>query len=168
MRRRAKTNYSTPDSPAWRDKCDDLFLSQYRGKPCEYCGKTEGYENGQKQSSCGHHLIFKGRCREHRYNPRNIVVLCPVHHSHWSEFSPHSMTNTLAQAQFAAWLEAEKPEQFKWWTMHQDDQNKPFSKSWTYRDMYERLGGKIKKEGPMKDWKPINHAAAVRRIKGQE
>ena len=150
-------------------KADDLFLARYRGKPCEICGRTHGYEDGKTQSSCGHHLIFKGKCRQHRYEPKNIIVLCPLHHSHWnSEMSPHSMTNTIAQQNFADWVKENKPEQWKWWQEHQSDANKIFDKSWSYREKYVELGGEIhSKTGNMKDLKPKNHAEKIRRIKGE-
>lgn len=158
------SDYSTPDAGGWMHKCDDLFLARYRGKPCEICGKTSGYEDGKTQSSCGHHLIFKGKCRKHRYSRENIIVLCPEHHSHWNaKLSPHSMTNTLAQEAFADWVRHHKPKQWKWWQDHQSDSYVIFDKSWTYREMYVALGGEIEsKTGKMKDYKPKNHAKAVR------
>lgn len=160
------SNYDTPDAGGWMHKCDDLFLARFRGNPCEICGKTSGYEDGKSQSSCGHHLIFKGRCRKHRYNPNNIIILCPDHHSHWNSIlSPHSMTSTLAQDAFTNWVKSNKPDQFNWWQEHQVDAYKPFDKSWTYREMYELLGGEIEsKTGKMKDMKPKNHAEKIRRV----
>jgi uncharacterized CHY-type Zn-finger protein len=164
--RRVSTDYRSFDSGGWMNKCDDLFLARYRGKPCEICGKTSGYENSQKVSSCGHHLIFKGVCRQFRYEPMNIVVLCPMHHSHYNPTcSPHSIMNTQAQKAFADWVRLNKPDQYKWWVDHQKQANKPFDKSWTYREMYERLGGEIQtKTGLIKDMKPKNHAASLRKI----
>lgn len=164
------SKYSSADSGGWMHKCDDLFLSKYRGKPCEICGKTSGWDEGKTTSSCGHHLIFKGKCRQYRYDRRNIIVLCPIHHSHWNQdISPHSMTSTIAQQRFADWVQENKPEQYKWWQDHQHEANKPFDKSWTYREMYELLGGEIhSKTGKIKDMKPKNHAAALRKIKNDE
>ena len=160
------SNYSSPDAGGWMHKADDLFLAAYRGLPCEICGKTTGYEDGKQQSSCGHHLIFKGNCRMHRYEPKNIIVLCPIHHSHWnSDISPHSMTNTLAQQAFADWVKDNKPLQFEWWEQHKDDARKPFNKLWTYRDKYIELGGNVySRTGNLKDLRPKNHAAAVREV----
>lgn len=165
MRRRS-SSYNSADGGGWMHKCDDLFLARYRGKPCEICGKDKGYEDGRVTSSCGHHLIFKGKCRMHRYEPKNIIVLCPYHHSHYnSEISPHSITNSLAQQAFADWVKLNKPDTFKWWQEHQLDGNKPFDKTWTYREMYEMLGGVVySKTGKIKDLKPKNHAAALRKV----
>ncbi len=164
--KRVSTDYKSFDSGGWMNKCDDLFLARYRGKPCEICGKTKGHEDGRVVSSCGHHLIFKGRCRKYRYEPKNIVVLCPIHHSHYNPtMSPHSIMNTHAQTAFEHWVRDHKPEQYEWWMEHQHEATKPFDKSWTYREMYELLGGEIEsKTGNMKDMKPKNHAKALRRV----
>ena len=147
-------------------KCDDLFLARFRGLPCEICGKAKGYDDGKTQSSCGHHLIFKGKCRKFRYEPKNIIVLCPDHHSHWNNvISPHSMTSTIAQQKFAEWVKEHKPLQFEWWQENEHEVRKPFDKSWTYREMYERLGGEIEtKTGHLRDMKPKNHAKKIREV----
>ena len=162
--KRKSTNYSNADGGGWMHKCDDLFLAQFRGKPCEICGKTHGRDDGVKVSSCGHHLIFKGNCRQFRYEPNNIIILCPFHHSHYnSEMSPHSITSTLAQKRFADWVKMHKPKQYKWWQEHMHYEHKLFDRSWTYRDMYEQLGGEIEsKTGRMQDMKPKNHAKKIR------
>jgi hypothetical protein len=164
--KRKSTNYSNADGGGWMHKCDDLFLARYRGKPCEICGKTHGRDDGVQVSSCGHHLIFKGNCRQFRYEPMNIIVLCPYHHSHYnSEMSPHSITSTLAQKRFADWVKMHKPKQYKWWQEHMHYEHKLFDRSWTYRDMYEQLGGEIEsKTGRMQDMKPKNHAKKIREI----
>ena len=164
--KRKSTNYSNADGGGWMHKCDDLFLARYRGKPCEICGNTHGRDDGVKVSSCGHHLIFKGNCRQFRYEPMNIIVLCPYHHSHYnSEMSPHSITSTLAQKRFADWVKMYKPKQYKWWQEHMHYEHKLFDRSWTYRDMYEQLGGEIEsKTGRMQDMKPKNHAKKIREI----
>ena len=161
--KRKSTNYTGADSGGWLNKCDDLFLARYRGKPCIICGAKHGNDNGQKVSSCGHHLIFKGNCRKFRYEPMNIVVLCPYHHSHWNpEISPHSTVNTMAQLRFAEFVKKHHPKQYLWWKANEHYAHKPFDKEWTYREMYERLGGTIEtKTGKYKDYKPINHAKAV-------
>ena len=161
------SNYKSADAGGWMHKADDLFLAQFRGRPCEICGATYGIENGTKQSSCGHHLIFKGNCRKHRYEPQNIVILCPYHHSPWNpSLSPHSTVNTLAQEAFADWVRDNKPDQWQWWQEHQSDANKPFDKSWTYREIYEELGGELRsKTGLLKDLRPYNHAVKIRKAK---
>ena len=165
--KKKSTNYSTAKAGGWTNKADHLFLSKFRGRPCEICGRRGGYDDGKKQPSCGHHLIFKGRCRQHRYEEKNIITLCPFHHSHYNdECSPHSITSTHAQTVFERWVRDNKPEQYAWWMEHQNDVHKNFDDSWTPREMYEMLGGEIKKEAdgerlPMKDWKPLNHKTKV-------
>jgi len=162
--KRKSTNYSNADGGGWMHKCDDLFLARFRGKPCEICGKTQGYDDNNTISSCGHHLIFKGNCRKFRYDPKNIVILCPEHHSHYNnQISPHSITSTLAQQRFADWVKENKPKQYKWWEENKEEERKLFDRSWTYREMYELLGGEIEtKTGRIGDMKPKGHAKKIR------
>ena len=151
--------YNTAEANGWRIKADDLFLAQFRGRPCEICGATHGWDGKYNSRSCGHHLAEKGLHREHRYNPELIVVLCPKHHSRFArDISPHA-DDTVAQERFSEWLRLHKPEQRE---LLLSVSHKPFDKSWTYRQKYEELGGEIKKDGPMKDWKPANHAKKIR------
>jgi hypothetical protein len=165
--RRSSTNYSTADSGAWRTLADDLFLERFRGLPCAVCGKTSGISGSDQNGeytyarSCGHHIIEKDGCRQHRYNPENIIVLCPQHHSRFEgAMSPHS-TDQVKQGEWWVWLKETYPEKYEWATAHNEDL---FDRSWTYREMYERLGGKIKTAtGLIKDMRPDNHAAALRR-----
>ena len=168
--KKKSTDYSSFDSGGWRNKCDELFLARYRGLPCEICGRTDGYDDGRIVPSCGHHLFHKKNCRKFRYDPRNMVVLDPAHHSQFAmDISPHSQVNELAVRRFFVWLKKTKPEQYEWFVNSEQEAYKPFDKSWTYREMYEQLGGKIKqhdKDGKllaMKYWKPDNHAGSVRR-----
>lgn len=165
MKRRS-TNYSQADAGGWMHKCDDLFLARYRGKPCEICGNTKGRDGDHVVSSCGHHLIFKGTCRQFRYEPKNIIVLCPYHHSHYNnEISPHSIVSTMAQQRFADWVKENKPEQYEWWQENKKHERIIFDRSWTYREMYEMLGGEIQsKSGRMCDLKPKNHAKNIKKI----
>jgi len=165
MKRKSR-DYKSFDSGGWMNACDSLFLAQFRAKPCEICGATGGWD-GKKMPSCGHHLVFKGRCRQHRYNIKNIIVLCPAHHSHYhKECSPHSIVSTEAQHAFYEWVKENKPKQYAWWMEHQADINRVFDKSWNYREMYELLGGEIKKTNggdalPMSKWKPLRHKPKV-------
>jgi hypothetical protein len=163
--KRKSTNYKSADAGGWMNKCDDLFLARYRGKPCAICGATKGRDSDRIVPSCGHHLIFKGNCRKYRYEPKNIIVLCPYHHSHYNpDISPHSMVNTMAQLRFAEFVKKHHPKQYSWWKAHEHEQNKGFDKSWTYREMYELIGGEIEtKTGKYSDYKPKNHAEKIRR-----
>ena len=76
---------------------DDLFLANYRGRPCEVCGATSGYYNGRTIRSMGHHILSKELHRLYRYDPLNIVVLCPKHHL-GAEMSPHSSISGVVAA----------------------------------------------------------------------
>lgn len=158
-----KANYSTPDTKAWRDKCDDLFLAQFRGKQCEICGATSTIYKGRKTRSCFHHLLEKDLHRIHRYNPDLGVILCPEHHGHHSRSkSPHS-DDTFAVMGFYVWLycthftrtlRALRCGLDKW------------DESWTYKEMYVRLGGEITEEKFKKDQRPLNHAEKIRIAEG--
>jgi len=161
--KKKSSNYNSPDGGGWCRKCDDLFLSRYRRLPCEICGAQGGWDGKQKASSCGHHLIFKGSCRKHRYEPKNIVVLCPKHHSHYEKhISPHSIVSTDAQAAFEKWVHDNKPFQYEWWMEHQRDMDKPFNKTWCYREKYIELGGEVhSKTGNLKDLRVKNHKAKI-------
>ena len=161
--KRKSVKYDTAKSGGWTNKSDDLFLAQYRGKPCEICGRRGGYDNGRKMPSAGHHLIFKGRCRKHRYNHKNIIVLCPHHHSHYADdCSPHSITSTHAQHVFEEWVRVNKPEQYAWWMEHMPDMHKVYNDPMTPREWYVELGGEIANmDKPMKHWRPLRHKPKV-------
>ena len=160
--KKKSTNYSTPDGGGWMHVADDLFLAGFRGRPCAVCGKTNGFYNGKTIRSMGHHLLSKELHRLYRYDPDNVITLCPKHHM-GAEMSPHSH-DTASQAAFYAWLVKEKE-----WTyvqMMRHRRNK-FDNEWCYRDAYVELGGEIaSKTGLMKDMRPKNHAAKIRRAEG--
>ena len=163
--KKKSNDYSTPDSGGWMHRADELFLARYVGKPCEICSRT----SSGGVSSCGHHLFHRKNCRRHRYEDKNIVVLCPQHHSEFAmDISPHSQVNELAVHRFFVWLKKTKPEQYQWYIDSEVEAYKPFDRSWKYRDKYEELGGEIKREDKdgkklaMKYWKPANHAKALR------
>jgi hypothetical protein len=60
-------------------------------------------------------------------------------------------------------MKENKPEQFEWWEANKYLESKIFDRSWTYREMYERLGGEIEtKTGRMSDLKPVRHSAKVK------
>jgi hypothetical protein len=156
--RRKSTKYDTPDAGGWMNVCDDLFLAQFRGRPCEVCGRTHVVYNNRNTRSCGHHLLSKALHRTWRYEPRNIVILCADHHGHHSrDISPHS-DDTAAVAAFYAWLIESNPYKWKWMRSHTTE---IFDKSWKYRDKYVELGGEVQGE-LVKDQKPLNHSAKIR------
>jgi len=161
--KRKSTNYSTPDAGGWMNVCDDLFLAQFRGRPCEICGETRGYYNGKTIRSMGHHVLSKELHRAHRYEWENIIVLCPKHHL-GAELSPHSHDG-VAQAAFYEWLRVNRTCQYIFMETNRHDK---FNKEWCYREMYEQLGGEIhSKTGLLKDLRPLNHATKVREAENQ-
>jgi len=154
----SKVNYSTPNTSSWSERADDLFLAQFRGLPCEICGKTHSTVNGVKIRSCGHHKISKELCRAHRYNRRNIIVLCPLHHTRFTgHMSPHSK-NSVEIGLFYEWLIINRPNEWKWVKCHYEDSA---GDCLTYKDAYIRLGGEITNEKFKKDQKPLNHSEKI-------
>jgi len=165
MSRAIKVNYSTPDTTAWQVKCDDLFLAQFRGKPCSICGATTRLYKDRMTRSCGHHLMEKDLHRIHRYSVEGIVVLCPKHHGQYERtISPHS-DDTVAVAAFYEFVRTKLPDQWKWFKSHCRDM---WDRSWTYKEMYERLGGEISDDKFSKDQKPKNHAEKIRIAEGRD
>ena len=159
--KKKSTNYSSGDAGGWMHVSDDAFLAQFRGRPCAICGETSGEFNNRKIRSMGHHLASKELHRLYRYDPRNIIVLCPAHHL-GGDMSPHSH-DVCAQAAFYEWLRINRPEQYRFMI---DCRHDKFDKSWTYRDVYQLLGGQIK--GALKkDMRPHNHAALIRKIEAE-
>jgi hypothetical protein len=156
---KSKMDYSTPNTLAWQKVCDDLFLARYRGLPCEICGDTFGFEGKQRKRSMGHHLKEKDTCRQHRYNPANIVTLCPKHHGRkGAKISPHS-TSTAAQARFYEWLRTSNPDKHAFLL---DEDNEAIDGSLTYNQMYVILGGEVTDAKFKKDQRPLNHVRSVR------
>lgn len=159
----SKISYSTADANGWSKVCDDLFLARYRGRPCEICGATSGIYAKRLTRSMGHHLLEKGSHRKFRYDPENIVTLCPAHHlSNWQ--SPHA-NEGVAIAFFYEWLHVFQPEKYAL-MFHRREH--AWAKEWTYREMYQRLGGEVfSKTGLKKDLRPYKHEAKKREAEGR-
>ena len=156
---RKGTDYSKPDTSAWQNRIDDLFLAQFRGRPCKICGAMRREYNGRMTRSMGHHLMEKDLHRIHRYSVENIIILCAKHHGqHERSISPHS-NDTVAVAAFYEWVRLNEPEQWEWFKSHCRDE---WDGSWTYKEMYQTLGGEITDEKFKKDQKPLNHAEKIR------
>jgi len=157
--KKKSSNYSSADSGGWMNVCDDLFMSQFRGSPCSVCGERRGFYGGRTIRSMAHHLLEKGLHREHRYNPDNIIILCPKHHM-GGQMSPHSHDGAAIKA-FYEWLEREHPEKSKFMDDHRLDKHT----GWRYRDKYVELSGRIgTKTGLLKDLRPIGHAKKVEQV----
>ena len=94
------------NSVYWRTKADEVFMPQFRGKPCEVClsyGKTNTYE------TCGHHTVTKSTSAYFRHVEKNIVVVCKTHHKTSNDLAFHS-TNLLAQNAALEWLKECRPD----------------------------------------------------------
>jgi len=151
--------YDTANAGGWMNRADDLFLAQFRGRPCAICGATHSTVKGVVTRSMGHHLISKEHCRAHRFNRRNIIVLCPDHHTRFTgSISPHS-ENSVEVGLFYEWLMFNRPEQWEWVKAHYQDSSDGVL---PYRDAYVRLGGELTEEKFKKDMRPKNHAQKVR------
>ena len=159
-------DYSKPNTKAWREVCDDLFLARFRGLPCAICGAKSKVYNGRKTRSCFHHLLEKDLHRVHRYEPYLGVILCPEHHGrHAREMSPHS-DDTFAVMSFYKWLFDE------WGAGHISEilisGKDKWEGTWTYKEKYVELGGEIlSKTGFIKDDRPLNHSTKVKALEAE-
>jgi hypothetical protein len=116
---------------SYRKAADDLFMPQWRGLPCEVCGKEEG--------TVGHHFISKGRSKALRYERTNIVILCPGHHNHGAVcedggvIGAHSLSN-MDQERFIEWFKENCPGRYEWLK-----ENEHIERRYTYRQAVENL-----------------------------
>lgn len=76
----------------------EAYLRQFRGIPCEICGKT----HFSKQKSTIHHILKAEMYPEYYYAPWNRIVLCPVCHVPFAHDK---------ESEFLKWLHDNKPEQ---------------------------------------------------------
>lgn len=114
-----------PNDKYYRKKADELFMRQFRGRPCEVCNKSEG--------TCGHHIVNKARSKALRYDKRNIVVLCQSHHKFSNDLAPHS-SNQMAVERFINWFKEKHPDRHKWIT-----ENERTERRYTYKQAFENL-----------------------------
>jgi len=114
-----------PNDKYYRIKADEIFMSQFRGKPCEVCGKTNG--------TVGHHNVNKARSKALRYDKRNITVLCQAHHTMGNDICPHS-SNPMAVDRYFEWFKGRNFSQFMWLKMSEKIQRK-----YSYRQALENL-----------------------------
>ena len=115
----------SPNDKYYRNKADEIFMSQFRGKPCEVCGTTN--------ATVGHHNVNKARSKALRYDKRNITVLCPKHHCYGNDIAPHS-SNPMAVNRYFDWLNKENPAQYDWLMA-----NEKIERKYNYRDALENL-----------------------------
>ena len=155
--------YDTPDAGGYMNKADDLFLAQFRGRPCAICGARRGYYNSKSIRSMGHHLLSKELHRLYRYDADNIICLCPKHHL-GAEMSPHSHEGAT-QAAFYEWLLLHWADKYH---LMMERRNDKFNNEWCYREKYVELGGEIESTtGKLKDLRPVRHTQKVRALETQ-
>lgn len=153
------TKYDTPNAGGWAKVADDLFLAQFRGRPCVICGKTHTYIKGVKTRSMAHHIAKKELCRLMRYDKRNIIVLCADHHNRFNgSMSPHSECS-VKTGLFYEWLINYRPDLWDWVKAHYKDNA---DNALSYKEAYIRLGGEITDAKFIKDHRPLNHSAKIR------
>ena len=114
-----------PNDKYYRNKADHLFMSPYRGKPCEVCGSVKG--------TVAHHNVNKARSKALRYDKRNITVLCPSHHSMGNDICAHS-SNSMAVNRYFDWFKDNCCVQYSWlWN------NEKIQRKYSYKQAWENL-----------------------------
>ena len=98
---------------------------------CAVCG-------AETDRDC-HHLITRSRLAT-RFEPNNLILLCPKHHKFDSKLSAHG-----APLAFADWLEKEKPHLYDWVRLHNNDMVRS-SIQW-YQEQLERLQALVDETG---------------------
>ena len=74
-------------------------LANWNGR-CAYCGSAV-------RPNC-HHL-FPRSIKQFRHDPKNAIVLCPLHHMFSRDISPHKNA-----AEFFFWLRLKQPAVWLW------------------------------------------------------
>jgi len=90
----------------WRNKIDKLLAEHARGKRCAICNQSPAHY---------HHLLPKSRYACYRAEKKNLILLCPKHHTFGLECCAHSQ-NYLAVVAFEEWLKKNRPKQHTWAT----------------------------------------------------
>ena len=114
-----------PNDKHYRIKADDIFMSQFRGKPCEVCGVAS--------KTVGHHNVNKARSKALRYDKRNITVLCQKHHTFGNDVCPHS-SNPMAVDRYFEWFKSNRKEQYQWLK-----ENERIQRKYSYKQAWENL-----------------------------
>ena len=115
----------TPNSSYYRNKADEIFMAQFRGKPCEVCGAVSG--------TVGHHNVNKARSKALRYDKRNITVLCQKHHTMGNDICPHS-SNPMAVDRYFDWFRNNEDGKYYWLV-----ENERIERKYSYRQALENL-----------------------------
>ena len=114
-----------PNDKYYRNKADDLFMSQFRGQPCEVCGSVKG--------TVGHHNVSKARSKALRYDRMNITVLCQAHHTMGNDICPHS-SNPMAVDRYFKWFKDNRTDRYLWVKFNEKIQRK-----YSYKQAHENL-----------------------------
>ena len=114
-----------PNDKYYRNKADDLFMSQFRGQPCEVCGSVK--------ATVGHHNVSKARSKALRYDKRNITVLCQAHHTMGNDICPHS-SNAMAVNRYFNWMLDNDSMKYQWLIKNEKTQRK-----YSYKQAHENL-----------------------------
>lgn len=117
QKKKDKTN-----SSYWLNKCNDFFMSQFRGQPCAICGATDG--------TVGHHIIPKSRSKALRFDINNIIVLCPGHHTMGGDMAPHSMSQMVME-RYIEWFKVNRTGQWLWAI-----ENEHLQRRYTYKQAF--------------------------------
>jgi len=114
-----------PNDKYYRNKADEIFMSQFRGKPCEVCGSVK--------ATVGHHNVSKARSKALRYDKRNITVLCQAHHTMGNDICPHS-SNPMAVKRYFEWMLDNDSMKYQWLI-----KNEKIQRKYSYKDAWENL-----------------------------
>ena len=114
-----------PNDKYYRNKADEIFMVQFRGKPCEVCGTTKG--------TVGHHNVNKARSKALRYDKMNITVLCQAHHTMGNDICPHS-SNPMAVNRYFDWFKENSPKQYAYIV-----ENERVQKKYSYKQAWENM-----------------------------
>ena len=114
-----------PNDKYYRNKADDLFMSQFRGKPCEVCGSVK--------ATVGHHNVSKARSKALRYDKMNITVLCQAHHTMGNDICAHG-SNPMAVDRYFDWFSGRRRGQYEWLV-----DNERIQRKYSYKQALENL-----------------------------
>ena len=96
-----------------------LVCREQGNHQCAYCGIKAGElgPSGKKVRLEGHHLIPRDASPSLKFEPRNLICLCTLHHKFSRECSPHK--NPLI---FYKWYEENYKENMEWLIEHKDNE----------------------------------------------
>ncbi len=104
MARRKRTNKNVPAKGRLRDMCDSLWSLAVRAdwaNKCAACGAVK----------CEAHHLVPRQHEATRYNLRNGIALCAMHHQFDKDISPHQNA-----AGWMTWLQCKHPKVATWYS----------------------------------------------------